>query len=804
MNQFNEGTQKELDGFERARMLREEAMALEEKERMKRRLLQLIEISEDPYYDQYLEQMLRDLESGKATVRQVAKEADRTFALYQQRMGKTVQVPSVNQGMTPTPMQQNVSMQSNVPLQQEERKTSGAVDTAIPKTGQPLMQQQASVQAQKPVKQKDTVEFKIGAGIFSTLGAVFVLAALVIVGFNFLEGFWQGLCLYAAGIAVILLSELLVRRLSPKFSLVITGIGISSLFIATVINYLVLKNMNGLVASVLTLVIGLLSILISRKKDAASIRLITFFGCYISFLPIKGFESELSFLIMTGMLLIINLTSIFMPNQSNRSLIGCVHMIAQALFTGVVTIMVLADGMNVLFAAFFVVASLVILNLIYWQQRDEVKDWFSTVFGATVAFLSVFLVVTACFDHDLDNDMLFMFYKLLTEIMALAVAVIFFILWGKRPQRWIQYYFAAGIIVLFNGFSDYKLEVTISTLALFVVTRLLSRKIKELEILDCIIAVVFAVQGFWLIEEWPVIPFVIVALLAIPTIKKNYIFHEIVTTLFLYGAAICNVENEFAWLVSIAVLFALFLIFNHIPTLKGKAQIGYNVFVVTIAGLDCAGIHFCDEVWMRALVMVVGAIMVLVVFRKRYEMEVPKRYFILIGYLVYMIFACGFETPVIVSGLLMLVAIVCVAIGFWKKDKSYRICGLIMAVFVCVKLILFDFSELETLPKALLFLLVGVIALIISFIYIYIEKKEDKEEEERNIQNGKEVVLAEVTVQESVLGDVDVQQTSENETFMEVKQEVVAEKISVEGIRENTENADVVNEAVQNTENSEA
>ncbi len=796
MNQFNEGTQKELDGFERARRLREEAMALEEKERMKRRLLQLIEISEDPYYDQYLEQMLRDLESGKATVKQVAKEADRTFALYQQRMGKVVQVPPVNQGIPQMSVQQNASLQPSVSPQQAAMPVPGTADVTVQKPIQTQTPTQTTIQEQKPMKQKDTVEFKIGAGIFSTLGAVFVLAALVIVGFNFLEGFWQGLCLYAAGLAVILLSELLVKRLSPKFSLVITGIGISSLFIATVINYLVLKNMNGLVASVLTLVIGLLSILISRKKDAASIRLITFFGCYISFLPIKGFESELSFLIMTGMLLIINLTSIFLPNQSNRSLIGCVHMIAQALFTGIVTIMVLVDGMNVLYAAFFVVASLVILNLIYWQQRDEVKDWFSTVFGATVAFLSVFLAVTACFDHDLDNEMLFMFYKLLTEIMVLAVAVIFFILWGKRSQRWIQYYFVAGIIVLFNGFSDYKLEVTISTLALFVVTRLLSGKIKELEILDCIIDVIFAVQGFWMIEEWPVIPFVIVALIAILSIKKNYIFHEIVTTLFLYGAAICNVGNEFSWLVSIVVLFVLFLIFNHIPTLKGRTQIGYNVFIITLSGLTCAGIHFCDEVWMRALVMVIGAIMVLVVFRKRYEMEVPKRYFILVGYLVYMIFACGFETPVIVSGLLMLVAIACVAIGFWKKDKSYRICGLIMAVFVCVKLILFDFGELETLPKALLFLLVGVIALIISFIYIYIEKKEDKEEEEP--------VTVASAVQESVTGNTDTQQIPENGTVMEMKQETATEEISGEGIRENTENADVVNEAVQNTESSEA
>ena len=50
-----------------------------------------------------------------------------------------------------------------------------------------------------------------------------------------------------------------------------------------------------------------------------------------------------------------------------------------------------------------------------------------------------------------------------------------------------------------------------------------------------------------------------------------------------------------------------------------------------------------------------------------------------------------------------------------------------MAIIVCVKLIAYDFSELETMAKAILFLAVGVIALAISFLYIYLEKKEDEE-----------------------------------------------------------------------------
>ena len=131
--------------------------------------------------------------------------------------------------------------------------------------------------------------------------------------------------------------------------------------------------------------------------------------------------------------------------------------------------------------------------------------------------------------------------------------------------------------------------------------------------------------------------------------------------------------------------------------------------------------------------------MIIVAFRARYGLAVPKKYLLLAGFLVYMIFTSHFETSVIVSILLMVVAIGCVAAGFLLKDKVYRICGLVMAILVCVKLVVYDFGELESLPKAILFLTVGLIALGISFIYIYLEKREDKEEKEETVESAKEV-----------------------------------------------------------------
>lgn len=679
MSNINENM-KQSEDFERARKLREEADALEARAKVKQRLLKLIEISQDPYYDQYLNQMLKDLESGKATPAQVSREADRTYLLYQQRMGMHVQ-------SVPSPV----------------GKTESSAG-------------------------KDTVEFKIGAGIFSMVGAVFILAAFVIFGFNFLEGIWQGICLYAASFAVILLSELLLRRLNKRFSVVITGIGISCLYISTIINYLVLKNMNGIAASVITLAVALGSILLSRKKDAASIRMISFLGCYICFLPIREFESELSFLVMTGIVLIVNIVSIFLPNQKNAGAINAVHLIAHTIFACIASALSLAGGMDALYVALFVTASLIVINLIYYKQKEKNELYLKLIYAVTLGFIAVLLVCVGCLDHDINDEKIFLFYKLLTEVMAVVTSIVFFILWGRDNRKWIQYYFIAALVVLFNGFSDYRLETTIGFAAIFVLTRLLY-KVKEVEVLDCILAILMVLQGFYMCRTWYVIPFAVILLLSAFMINRSVIFHEIVLTVG-FAAGICiQFDGNWTLPACVGILFLLFLLFNHLPWLKDKKQLPYNITNLALAGFFCLCTVFCEEYYFNAVTMVIGSVMIIAAFRARYGLAVSKKYLLLAGFLIYMILAAHFETPVIVSILLMIVAIGCVGIGFRLKDKGYRMCGLIMAILVCIKLIVYDFRELESLLKVILFLTVGVIALGISFLYIYLEKKEDKEDE---------------------------------------------------------------------------
>ena len=63
MSGWNQENNQNINNLDRARMLRQEAMFLEQKERVRSRLVYLMSISEDEYYNKYLEQMKKDLES---------------------------------------------------------------------------------------------------------------------------------------------------------------------------------------------------------------------------------------------------------------------------------------------------------------------------------------------------------------------------------------------------------------------------------------------------------------------------------------------------------------------------------------------------------------------------------------------------------------------------------------------------------------------------------------------------------------------------------------------------------------------
>ena len=58
-----------------------------------------------------------------------------------------------------------------------------------------------------------------------------------------------------------------------------------------------------------------------------------------------------------------------------------------------------------------------------------------------------------------------------------------------------------------------------------------------------------------------------------------------------------------------------------------------------------------------------------------------------------------------------------ISLGIWKKKKYLRVGAITLFAVTLVKLFFYDLSDLDTISKTIVFLSLGTLLLIISFIY---------------------------------------------------------------------------------------
>ncbi len=641
------------------------------RERTEQKLSELTRLSKEPYFSRYVAQMKKDLEEGVATPLQVEREADRSYAEYQRRM--------------------------------RDRE------------------------AAKPELKTKSVEFKIGIHVFSLIGALFILAAFVTFGFYFLKGAFQGICIYVAAFALVLFSELFLRRKMQKFAGVITGIGIGCLYAANIVNYLVLHFVNGIIAVLLTLLIAAATIWLSRKRDSVVIRLIGLIGCYVCLYPIHGFETELSFFVLTIILFIVNVAGVLFPNQSRAAAILAVHAALNVIFTGALLIIAGLDHVQATYLAALLLSSFIFMEIMAFVNRKREKDneiFTITCIGSGFLLFMMFLLETVTGEQ---------LVGLIMAAVTAAVSMLFFLLWEKEDERkWAQVYFAAGLFLLIGAFSDHPIEQTITVGVIFLIARIGNRQ-KQLTALEAIAAVAVGLTGIGL--SGSVYAYILAALLVLLSfrINKLHVFHEIVTTasVLMIWFLKCEwhrlynwgIDGKWFYPIAVLLLMLLFLLFHHLPGLRDKKQEVYNIVSLCFIGIFCLLPLFEGHLWIRIAIMAAGTLAAFLLLRKRYGLYWKGNTLLWAGFFSLYSITGNFGSPVVSSILIMAAAFFLVGIGFRHKEKMERITGLVLAALVCLKLVLYDFREVELLYRMIVFLIVGVMALGISFLYMFLEKK---------------------------------------------------------------------------------
>lgn len=612
----------------------------------------------------------------------------------------------------------------------------------------PQQVQQQFVQAQQvpqwvnapAPKKKNSVEYKIGADVFCVIGILFILIAFVMMGINYMGDLFKGVCLYGVSGALILVSELILRRRADKLSQAVTGLGICSLYATTMINCVLWENFNSLIAAVITVVITVLAIFISRKKDSVILKLISFLGCYISFWPASGLGNNVDFAVLTVVLFATGIVSVLVPVKKHELGVHITHLITNTVFALAFTYRGWYFDTDMRLCCLFMLSNILLIGLIFkamikcvhkkmenganYSDLDYAVLYSIMLFLQSVSFvLCVYGVKDSYFkvDFNWSNEI----WGHICMLSYIVLALVMFAVFAKSAYKWVQYY-AIVIVAFFTyGMWGEDASFVISILAIFIVTKILAR-LKALRVGDVVITSITAfITLFYLdSDEWYIYAFVAAFALSILALKYFKVFHQTMITCIVV-LFVTNRMWEISLLSSVivGVLFLFLLIFNHVRFWRDKNQKVYNGINVALMAVSSVGALYAQDYLNSIILALLGTAVIVLAFREQYEMEFKGKYLLLAIFWTYMVFASGIKLSVIVSSIIMVIAILCVIVGFVAKQKPVRVYGLILSMVISFKIMFYDFSSTPIMERMLLFFVVGVIILAISCIYIVLEKK---------------------------------------------------------------------------------
>ncbi len=678
-------------------------------------------ISRDPDYNQFLNQMHRDLEHKVVSPQRVSAELDRSYAVYRKRMYH-------NQPYSPPPGQLP-SHPGPLPVSPEDKDRSNSA-----------------------------IEFFVGAGVLSIIGALFLVVAFIAFGLNVLEGMAQGMIIYAVPAITVLLSELILKRKLPRLAAAITGAGIAAIYVSNIINYRYLEIISSLSAVLITLAVVILSMLLGRKKRSA-FRLVCIAGCYLSFLLVGSMYTDMGFLVSVGTFFLINVAVLFLPGNRESKSAGLFHMGLNILFTVIFAAGAAAGGVAVVYIIFGITLSLVLLNIYFHiQEKDTLQVVFYIIELVILGLVTLLSVSSATASQLISVNL---YTRLIAVILTLAAGFFFYLF--SRDQRMklaVQYYtLMTSLMIIMNH--AVGAESFYALLLFFVIGRLFLRR-KELEVYNCIVTVAAFSYGLSEADRPQSWLYFGAFLISVLFIRRWHLFYRYTATLFLLiFASLALPSYNLSNPACAAILGGLIPAVHFITAAKDKRASmqskpsGHytesNVLIGQIYTISCLGVLgivslysiYCRNVLAVVVTSLIGAASVLLYLTPRFHLNFKRKYLIIAGYLTFMSFIIRVNIPVFVSVFLAALAMFCIYAGFKAKDKALRIYGLVLALYVGVKVTAYDFRESGSLQRIILFLVIGVIMLIISLIYIKLEKRSGRkkvdgqnndDENERNVE----------------------------------------------------------------------
>lgn len=755
-------------------------------EGLEERIARLLKESRDSEFTDYLLRLQKRIADQKQQAVSLTDELNRVERMYHNNMqlrsrlaqmqqasqpGPAVVYQAVPQG-TPRPTTQEVQVSQAVqPVQQPAQTAPRAVQPipqraqTAPQAMQPVPQPvQATPQPVQPVPQwtakpKTNAEFAVGASVLSVVGSVFVLAALVMLGMYFMTGLAKGLILYAGCLLVMVLAEALVYRRFPKLGMTLSAVGMGGLYISTLVNYIVLKNFNQWVALGVVLLITLVVVILSRKRDAAVYRILGLAAMYVSVYMVLdrsasiGGLSQVEFVAISVFALVINVMCLCVPVKKTHTAIQIVHMALNTLFAVFVTVHwrvtvpdVFSSVAQLWDGPAFVAMSILAMQLIFvaqvrYQEKQTPDCGMSKNVGICVTYgISSFVymllvIITTNFKSMLElgsNNFIYLPHRLVSCVIVVVLCLLPIVMMRKRQEKWFSWHLLNLLIIAIEGHATENSEIFVCFAVLLLAGKLLSiTKSPVLRVSDAIITTICCqlVLINWK-DPWSL---VLVAGLVISVLCISYwqTYFEVILLFTLAFFSSWHMLQMLKLPVFVGMMFLGMFIFNNVARWHGKGIQVLNW--MALSGQVICYLLLINPVYRNSYLtylcmLIFGVTTIVVCFQKTYHLDFDGKQLIMAAFLTYMGLVVRTGYPIVNSILLMVIALGCVAAGFIIQKKSVRIYGLVLSLVVCAKLVIYDFGGVNMLQKTILFFAVGVLALIIAGIYMVLERNHEKQQ----------------------------------------------------------------------------
>lgn len=610
------------------------------------------------------------------------------------------------------------------------------------------------VEQPKQVKEKTSMESKIGKNLMGIVAAVLIFAALIVFGgmiFLVIPDGVKVVIMYAISFAFAIVGIKKMDKESKYYTFFssIAATGVSAVYITSLIAYFKFEIFPMPVMAAI-IIIWLLATGILSKKKSKMFMYVCNVGLVISTF-LAAFDWKAYY--MAAIIYVLGLAFIYLLNRSESYNKDC-HVFMQLPIVTLVLIVANTDNYIYIMVMFAIVTAVTFLREKLYEINK--KNLATYIISSFLWIIYAMIFAKAC-EHqfNMGEYAFFIFVALFS-----AYTFMYHKVHGElsKTLSYVLYYLWAALFMLTNVgvFEEYVSFGIVA--AAFIVVGCLTKKIH------------WTIPGYWYLLLFlfirptalytRVVPSLIVlaacAALYIVNVKNYHIaFKYVNTTIFITALFVFCIAASFGIIPSF-ILFAGLSVFMNTnlyaknyatgETEKVAVIVGYvmNFLMMSFAlyllerhkePFEILDRQFLGEGFNFVIILLVALVLFSINTKRLFTNGLIPRelsaIYIGIKFTTFLITVLTrFEAlSFVVSLSLLLFAVGCIVLGFKFKFKSLRIYGLVLTLITVIKILIADIEYDNFLLRPLGMLAAGLLCFGISFIYSRLEKQTKEEED---------------------------------------------------------------------------